>query len=103
PQPQRVNAEAAGVTRRRGGGEPLFAEGTPRGERPQFGMACGESGTGEHGGQEALTEAFVMPSPLEGRHGLPEILNRPPIVALGLMGPTEVAVLQRLQDDLPAG
>src|SRR2546422_11101448 len=65
-------------------------------------MACGERGTGEHGGQEDLTEALVAPRPLEGRHGLPEAVNRPTIVALGLIDPTEVAVRQCVQDDVPA-
>ena len=91
------------MRRRLGDPEPFFAEGRALGERPQLGMARGESGTGEHGGQEDLTEALVAPSPLEGRYGLPEILDRPPVIALGLIGPTEVAVRQRLQDDLPAG
>ena len=50
-----------------------------------------------------MTEALAAPRPLEGRHGLPEAVDRPTIVALGLVGDAEVVVRQRLQDDLPAG
>ena len=56
-----------------------------------------------HGGQDDLTEALVAPRPVEGRHGLPEAVDRPTIVALGLVGCAEALVRQRLQDDLPAG
>ena len=45
-----------------------------------------------HGGQGRLAEALVAPRPVEGRHGLPEAVDRPPIVALGLVGQAEVAV-----------
>ena len=45
----------------------------------------------------------MAPCPLEGRHGLPEAVDRPPIVTLGLVGEAEVVVRQRVQDDIPAG
>ena len=38
-----------------------------------------------------LTEALVSVAPFEGRHGLPEAVDRPTIVALGLVGLAEVA------------
>ena len=71
---------------RLGNPEPFFPEGPALGERAQLGMARGEAGTGVHGGQENLAEALVAPRPLEGRHGLPEAVDRPTIVALGLVG-----------------
>ena len=63
--------------------QPFFPEGTALGERPQLGKAHGELGTGVHGGQEDLTEALAAPRPVERRHGLPEAVDRPTIVALG--------------------
>ena len=66
-------------------------------------MAPGEVGTGDHGGQGSLPEALVAPRSVEGRHDLPEAVDRPTIVALGLVGEAEVVVRQRLQDDIPAG
>ena len=88
---------------RLGNPEPFFPEGPALGERAQLGMAHGEAGTGVHGGQDDLTEALVAPRPVEGRHGLPEAVDRPTIVALGLVGEAEVVVRQRVQDDIPAG
>ena len=101
--PPRGKHEARGVTNRLGNPEPFFPEGTALGERAQLGMAPGEAGTGEHGGQENLAEALAAPRPVEGRHGLPEAVDRPTIVALGLVGYAEVVVRQRVQDDIPAG
>ena len=101
--PPRGKHEAPGVSNRLGNPEPFFPEGTALGERAQLGMAPGEPGTGVHGGQDDLTEALVAPRPVEGRHGLPEAVDRPTIVALGLVGYAEVLVRQRLQDDIPAG
>ena len=40
---------------------------------------------------------------VEGPHGLPETVDRPTIVALGLVGDAEVQVRQQVQDDLPTG
>ena len=88
------------MSNRLGNPKPFFAEGTTVGEHAELGMARGEVGTGEHGRQEDLTEALAPPWPLEIRHGLPEAVDRPPIVALGLVGQAEVEVRQRLQDDL---
>ena len=45
----------------------------------------------------------MTPCPVKGYHGLLEAVDRPTIVALGLVGLAEVAVRHRLQDDLPAG
>ena len=91
------------MSNRLGNPQPFFPEGTALGERAQLGMAPGEAGTGVHGGQDDLTEALVAPRPVEGRHGLPEAVDRPTIVALGLVGEAEVVVRQRVQDDIPAG
>ena len=91
------------MSNRLGNPEPFFPEGPALGERAQLGMAPGEVGTGEHGGQDDLTEALAALRPVEGRHGLPEAVDRPTIVALGLVGEAEALVRQRLQDDLPAG
>ena len=74
------------MSHRLGNPEPFFPEGTALGEHAQLGMAPGEPGTGGHGGQDDLTEALAAPRPLEGRHGLPEAVDRPTIVALGLVG-----------------
>ncbi len=93
----------SGVSSRLGDPEPFFPEGPALSERAQLGMARGEPGTGEHGGQEDLTQALVAPRPLEGRHGLPEAFDRPTIVPLGLVGSTEVAVRQCVQVDIAAG
>ena len=103
PTPQQATHEAAGVRHRLGNPQPFFPEGTALGERAQLGMAPGEEGTGEHGGQDGVPEALMAPRPVEGRHGLPEAVDRPTIVALGSVGEAEVIVRQRLQDDIPAG
>ena len=58
-------------------------------------MALGESVTGEHGGEEELTEALVVPLPIEERYSLPEAVDRPTIVALVAVGLAEVPVRQR--------
>ena len=77
------------MSNRLGNPQPFVPEGTALGERAQLGMARGEAGTGVHGGQDDLTEALVVLRPLEGRHGLPEAVDRPPIVALGVVGDAE--------------
>jgi hypothetical protein len=59
-------------------------------------------GTGEYGGQDELTEALAVLRPAQGGHGLPETVDRPPIVALGSVGDAEALVRQRLQDQIPA-
>jgi hypothetical protein len=59
-------------------------------------MAPGEEVTGKHGGQIDLTDAVVAARPLEKRYGLPEALNRPMIVALSIVGHTQVLVRQRM-------
>jgi hypothetical protein len=86
-----------------GNPEPFFSEGPAFGECAQLSMTPGEPGTGLHGGQDDLTEAFVAPCTVEGRHGLPEAVDRSTIVALDYVGCAEVLVRLRLQDNLPAG
>ena len=88
---------------RLGDPEPFVPEGDTFGKGAQLGMAPGEVGTGEHGGQVDLTEALMAPRPVERCYGLPEAVNRPTIVALGMVSCSEVLVRQRLQDNLPAG
>src|SRR5262249_43907698 len=58
-------------------------------------------GTGEHGGQDRA-EARVGPCPVEEGRGLLEAVDRPTIVALGLVGEAEVLVRQRVEDDISA-
>ena len=91
------------MSNRLGNPQPFFPKGPALGERAELGMAPGEPGTGAHGGQDDLTEALAAPRPVEGRHGLPEAVDRLTIVALGVVGYAEVVVRQRVQDDLPAG
>ena len=81
--PPRGKHEASGVSHRLGNPQPFVPEGTALGEHAQLGMAPGEVGTGEHSGQENIAKALVAPCPVEGRHGLPEAVDRPTIVALG--------------------
>ena len=50
-----------------------------------------------------MTEALVAPRTIKGRHSLPEVVDRPTIVALGLGGCAEAQVRQRLQANLPTG
>ena len=95
--------EAPGVSHRLRDPEPFFPKGPALGERAQLGIAPGKPGTGEHGGQEHMTEALVAPRAVEGHHGLPEAIDRPTIVALGLVGVAEVLVRQRVQDGIPSG
>ena len=55
----------------------------------------------DYGGQDDLTEALVTLCPVERRHGLPEAVDRPTIVTLGLVGSAEIEVRQGVQDDIP--
>jgi hypothetical protein len=50
-----------------------------------------------------LAEALAAPLLVEGRHGLPEAVDGPTIVALELIGYAKVKVCQRVQDDIPPG
>src|SRR5262249_36020078 len=86
-----------------GNPEPFFSEGPAFGERAQLSMTPGEPGTGLHGGQDAGPEAFVAPCTVEGRHGLPEAVDRSTIVAPDHVGCAEGLVRMRLQESLPAG
>ena len=64
-------------------------------------MARGEVGTGEHGGEENSAETLAAPRPVERRHGLLEVVDRPTIVPPGLVGDAEVFVHEGLQDGIP--
>jgi hypothetical protein len=66
-------------------------------------MAPGEEGTGDHSREVNLDEALVALHPLEGRHSLPEAVDRPMIIALGPVCEAEVLARHYLQDDIPAG
>jgi hypothetical protein len=96
--PPRGSHEARGVIDRLGDPGPFVPKGPALGERPQLGMALGEVGTRYHGGQEELTEALAAPRPVEGRHGLPEAVDGPPIVTLGPVDVAEFLVRQRVRD-----
>src|SRR4029453_13374911 len=82
--------------------EPFISDRPALGERAELSMARSEIRRGEHGGDQ-LTEALVALHTVEGRHGLPETVDRPTIVALGLVGDAEVYVRQQVQDNLPTG
>ena len=88
---------------RLGDPEPLLAKGDALGERTRLGMARGEVGMGKHGGQDELTEALIAPLPVEGGYGQPEAVDRPTIVALGMVGSADVGVRQRQQANLSVG
>ena len=75
---------------RLGNPEPLFPEDTALSERAQLGMAPAQPGTGTHSRQEECPEALATPCSVEERHRLPKAVDRPPIVALGLVGEAEV-------------
>ena len=100
--PPRGQHETRRVSNRLGNAEPFFPEGTALSERPQLGMARGESHLALHSRQEDLTEALATVRPVEERHSLPEAVDRPTIVSLGMVGLAEGQVRQRVQDDLPA-
>ena len=69
--------------------EPFFAEGSSLGERAQLGMAHGKMGTGMDGGQDSLTKVLAAPRSVEGGHRLRNVVDRPTIVALGLVSDTQ--------------
>jgi hypothetical protein len=66
-------------------------------------MATGKSGQGEHGGQDGKTEALVTLRARKGRHGLPETVDRPTIVALRLVGHAQEVMRYRVHDAISAG
>src|SRR5262245_31597648 len=65
-------------------------------------MAAGESNKGAHGGLVRTAEEGGAVSTVESCHGLPEIVNRPTIVALGLVGSADGLIHHRVQDNVPA-
>jgi hypothetical protein len=72
--------------------QPFFPEGPALDERAHLGMTPGEVGTGGYSGRDHLAEALAASCPIEGRHGLPEAVDRPTIVALSLVGHAEIVV-----------
>ena len=50
-----------------------------------------------------MAEALAAPRTVEGRHGLPEAVDRPTIVALGLVGLAEGRFASAVQDNIPTG
>ena len=93
---------ARGLLHRLGNPEPFFPEGTTLGEHAELGMTHSEPGTGAYSGQDDLAEVLVAPCPLERCQSLPEAVDRPTRVTLGLVGLTKVEVRQRVQDDVIA-
>jgi hypothetical protein len=83
--------------------QPFVPEDSALRERPQFGMARSEPGSGEHGRQKDLPEVLVAPRPIEGRYGVSEGVDGATVLTLGLVGEAEALVRQRLQDNLPTG
>ena len=84
--PPRGHHEARGVIHDLGNPHPFVPGGTALGKRTQLGMAPGEHGTRVHGRHDDLTEALAALRPIERRHSLPEGIDRPPILALGVVG-----------------
>src|SRR4029434_4698972 len=80
--------------------EPFIPDRPALGERAELSMARSEIRRGEHGGDQ-LTDALVTLHTVEGCHGLPEIVDRPTIVALHLVDDAEVYVRQPVQNALP--
>ena len=72
--------------------ESFFPVGPARSEHALLSIARRRVGTGVHSGQEDMTEALAAPRPVEGRHGLPETVDRPTIVALEQVGHAKVLV-----------
>src|SRR5262245_3866945 len=64
-------------------------------------MTHGESNKGAYGGLVRTAEECGAVSTVESCHVLPEIVNRPTIVALGLVGSADGLIHHRVQDDVP--
>ena len=91
----------SGCANRLGNLEPFVPKGAALRELPHLGIAPRQQA------REATAGAIPMPKrswrrALEGRDGLSVAVDRPPIVALGMVGSAEAMVRQRLQDALPA-
>ena len=82
--------------------EPFVPEDTARRELPEFRMTHRAPGPGVHRGHNDLPEALVAVRAVEGHDRLCKTVDRPPIVALDVVGDTEVLVRQRLQDPILA-
>src|SRR5262245_55660561 len=83
--------------------EPFGPQGAALGELAEFGMAHCEPGTGAYGGQDGMPKALMALRLLDGRRGLPKVVDRQPIRALGLVSGAEVVVRSRSQDAIAAG
>src|SRR5262249_56167026 len=92
--------ETGRVSHRLGNADPFLPEGDALSERAQLSMTHGEEGTGGHGRQDSDPKAFAPPCPVEGRHSLPEAVDRPTIVALAPVGCPKVEVCQLWKDDI---
>src|SRR5262249_60260770 len=88
---------------RLGNPQPFLAEADPLSEQAQLGMALSEPRTVTHGGHHDLTEALVVPRPVEDCCGLPVAVDRPTIVALGPVCSAEGGVPQGLPGAPPPG
>jgi hypothetical protein len=86
-----------------GNPEPFLPEGPALGEGTELGMAPGQEGTGLHGEQKNLAEALTVTLPTEGHYGLFAAGDRPPIVALGIIGKAKQVVRLRLLSNIPVG
>jgi hypothetical protein len=83
--------------------EPFIPESPTLGKCAKLGMTPGQEGMGLHGEQKDGTEALTAPLPSEGHDGLLAAVDRPPIVALGIIGEAEDLVRLRLLNDIPTG
>ena len=84
--PIRGPHEAAGVRHCLSNLQPFFPEPPALSEHAQFTMTGGEVGQGLHRGHIGLPEALPALGTVEGRNSLPETVDGPSIVPLGLVG-----------------
>jgi len=84
--------KARGLVHHLGKPEPFLPEGTALGERTKLGMAPSEQDTGFHGGRHDEAEVLVALRPVKRRDSLAVAVDRPTIVALGVVGEAEAVV-----------
>ena len=101
--PMRGKHQACGVSKRLGDPESFFPEGSALGEQCPAGHGTGRGCTGVHGGQGDSTEALGAARTVEESRGLPEAVDRPTIVALGLICLAEALVRKGVQGIIPTG
>jgi hypothetical protein len=80
------------VIDRLGNPKAFLPQGTALSKQAQLSITCGKVSTGVYGGEDGEAEAFVASCALKGRHGLSPAVNRPSIVALGMVGEAQVMV-----------